>query len=59
MRHDKDHFNSPKDYELFSNLSSIKFVNLTESGCKKKKTLDVNKFGSNHISISKNSLTLI
>ena len=39
VRHDKDHFNSPKDYELFSNLSSIKFVNLTESGCKKKKTL--------------------
>ncbi len=35
MTHDKDHFNSPKDYSLFSNLNSVKFVNLTESGCKK------------------------
>jgi len=35
MTHDKDLFNSPKDYSLFSNLNSVKFVNLTESGCKK------------------------
>jgi len=35
MTHDKDHFNSPKDYSLFSNLNSVKFVNLTKSGCKK------------------------
>ena len=35
ITHDKDHFNSPKDYSLFSNLNSVKFVNLTESGCKK------------------------
>ena len=35
VTHDKDHFNSPKDYSLFSNLNSVKFVNLTESGCKK------------------------
>ena len=39
MTHDKDKYNSPKDYSLFSNLNSVKFVNLTESGCKKKKTL--------------------
>ena len=39
VTHDKDHYNSPKDYALFSNLSSVKFVNITESGCKKKKTL--------------------
>ena len=35
MTHDKDHFNSPKDYSLFSNLDSVKFINLTDSGCKK------------------------
>ena len=35
VTHDKDHYNSPKDYSLFSNLNSVKFVNLTESGCKK------------------------
>ena len=34
VTHDKDHYNSPNDYSLFSNLNSIKFVNLTESGCK-------------------------
>ena len=39
MTHDKDHFNSPKDYSLFSNLNSVKFVNITQTGCKKKKTL--------------------
>ena len=35
VTHDKDHYNSPKDYSLFSNLNSVKFINLTESGCKK------------------------
>ena len=35
VTHDKDHYNTPKDYSLFSNLNSVKFVNLTESGCKK------------------------
>lgn len=35
MTHDKDHFNSPKDYSLLSNLDSVKFINLTDSGCKK------------------------
>ena len=35
VTHDKDNYNSPKDYSLFSNLNSVKFVNLTESGCKK------------------------
>ena len=39
MTHDKDHYNTPKDYSLFSNLNSVKFVNITESDCKKKKTL--------------------
>ena len=34
VTHDKDHYNTPKDYSLFSNLNSVKFVNLTESGCK-------------------------
>ena len=37
VTHDKDKYNSPKDYSLFSNLNSVKFVNLTESGCKKAK----------------------
>ena len=35
VTHDKDKYNSPKDYSLFSNLSSVKIINLTESGCKK------------------------
>ena len=35
VTHDKDKYNSPKDYSLFSNLNSVKFVNITESGCKK------------------------
>ena len=35
ITHDKDEYNSPKDYSLFSNLNSVKFVNLTDSGCKK------------------------
>ena len=28
-------YNSPKDYSSFSNLNSVKFLNLTQSGCKK------------------------
>ena len=40
INHDKDHYNAPKDYALFSNLSLVTFVNLTESGCKKKKTFN-------------------
>ena len=35
ITHDKDEWNSPKDYSLFSNLNSVKFLNLTQSGCKK------------------------
>ena len=35
ITHDKDKYNSPKDYSLFSNLNSVKFLNLTQSGCKK------------------------
>ena len=35
VAHDKDHFNSPNDYSLFKNINSVKFVNLTNSGCKK------------------------
>ena len=39
VTHDKDQYNAPKDYSLFSNLSSVKVINLTESGCKGKVTL--------------------
>ena len=39
VTHGKDDYNSPKDYSLFSNLNSVKFVNITQTGCKKKKTL--------------------
>jgi len=35
ITHDKDEYNSPKDYSSFSNLNSVKFLNLTQSGCKK------------------------
>ena len=35
VAHDKDHFNSPNDYSLFKSINSVKFVNLTNSGCKK------------------------
>ena len=34
ITHDKDEFNAPKDYLLFSNSSNVKFVNLTKSDCK-------------------------
>ena len=39
ITHDKDEYNSPKDYSLFSNLNSVKFLNLTQSGCKKAEPL--------------------
>ena len=39
VTHDKDHYNAPEDYSLFSNLNSVKFINITELGCKKKKIL--------------------
>ena len=35
IAHDKDHYNSPNDYSLFKSINSVKFVNLTNSGCKK------------------------
>ena len=35
IAHDKDHYNSPNDYSLFKTINSVKFVNLTNSGCKK------------------------
>ena len=35
ITHDKDEYNSPKDYSSISNLNSVKFLNLTQSGCKK------------------------
>ena len=37
--HDKDQFNSPEDYSFLSNINSVKFINLTSLGCKKKKIL--------------------
>ena len=39
VAHDKDHYNSPEDYSIFSNLSSVRLINITKSGCKKKKLL--------------------
>ena len=39
ITHDKDEYNSPKDYSSFSNLNSVKFLNLTQSGCKKAEPL--------------------
>ncbi len=39
ITHDKDEYNSTKDYSLFSNLNSVKFLNLTQSGCKKAEPL--------------------
>ena len=39
ITHDKDQFNSPSDYSIFSNLNSVKFQNLSDIGCKKKKIL--------------------
>jgi len=35
ITHDKDKYNSRNDYLLFSKLNSIKFLNLTQSSCKK------------------------
>ena len=34
--HDKDQFSAPEDYLFLSNISSVKFINLTGSGCKGK-----------------------
>ena len=39
ITHDKDNYNSPKDYFMFENYNEVKFVNLTSSKCKKKATL--------------------
>mgnify|MGYP003389717141 FL=1 len=39
ITHDKDNYNSPKDYSMFENHNEVKFVNLTSSKCKKKATL--------------------
>ena len=39
VTHDKDQYNAPKDYSSFSNLSSVKLVNLTGLDCKGKVTL--------------------
>jgi hypothetical protein len=40
ISHDQDRYNSPKDYLLFKNLNSVKFLNLSESGCKKEKPIN-------------------
>ena len=40
IAHDKDHYNSPNDYSLFKSINSVKFVNLTNSGCKKAEPLN-------------------
>ena len=39
IAHDKDQFNAPEDYSIFSNLNSVRFINITESDCKKDKML--------------------
>ena len=39
ITHDKDNYNSPKDYLKFKNLNKVKFVNITNSKCKKKAIL--------------------
>ena len=39
MTHDKDNFNSSKDYDVFKNIDSVKKINLTKSTCKGKITL--------------------
>ena len=39
IAHDKDQFNAPEDYSIFSNLNSVRFVNITEADCKKEKML--------------------
>ena len=35
ITHDKDHYNSPNDYEIFLNLNTVEFINITSSNCKK------------------------
>ena len=39
MTHDKDSFNSSKDYDVFKNIDSVKKINLTKSTCKGKISL--------------------
>ena len=39
LTHDKDNFNSSKDYDVFKNIDSVKKINLTKSTCKGKITL--------------------
>ncbi len=39
LTHDKDNFNSSKDYDVFKNIDSVKKINLTKSTCKGKISL--------------------
>ena len=39
IAHDKDQFNAPEDYSLFSNLNSVRLINITKADCKKEKIL--------------------
>ncbi len=39
LTHDKDNFNSSKDYDVFKNINSVKKINLTKSTCKGKISL--------------------
>ncbi len=39
IAHDKDQFNAPEDYSIFSNLNSVRLINITEADCKKEKML--------------------
>ncbi len=39
LTHDKDNFNSSKDYNVFENIESVKKINLTKSTCKGKISL--------------------
>ena len=39
ITHDKDQFNAPEDYSIFSNLNSVRLINITEADCKKEKML--------------------
>ena len=39
LTHDKDNFNSSKDYDVFENIESVKKINLTKSTCKGKISL--------------------
>ena len=39
IAHDKDQFNAPEDYSIFSNLNSVRLINITKADCKKEKML--------------------